>query len=121
MHFFFFANSKLDAPFFEIPGHWQLVLGVAITTAAWVTATLLTKENDKETLANFNNLIFGGESKFQNMQYKIIGMLSGIIGVYSALIGTGYFIYGNTNIGFICTLVFCLCGGILIKFREKVF
>ena len=119
--FFFFANSKLDAPFFEIPGHWQLVLGVAITTAAWVTATLLTKENDKETLANFNNLIFGGESKFQNMQYKIIGMLSGIIGVYSALIGTGYFIYGNTNIGFICTLVFCLCGGILIKFREKVF
>ena len=117
----FFTNSKLATPLFEIAGYWQLILGVIITTIGWVAATFLTHENDEVVLKDFNELIFGEESKFKNMSYKVIGMLCGTICIYAALIGTGYFIYGNTTISFICFFTVLSCVAILFKLRNKVF
>ncbi|MCD8443383.1 sodium:solute symporter family protein, partial [Tenacibaculum finnmarkense] len=53
---FFFINRKLENPFFEIAGYWQLIIGVVITTFGWILVTLLTKPTDKKTIANFEGL-----------------------------------------------------------------
>ncbi len=95
--FIFFINGKLETPLFEIAGHWQLIIGVTITTIGWVIVTLLTKPTDKDTLQNFNSLIFGDESKFKNIGPKIAAFLIGTFGVYSFLFATGNWIYGKTT------------------------
>ena len=90
----FFINSKLDAPWFEIASHWQLVIGVVITTIAWVSVTLLTQPSDQETLDKFEELVFS-EGKFKHINYKIGAFLLGTLGVYASLFGTGFIIYGD--------------------------
>ncbi|MCG8186856.1 Na+:solute symporter [Tenacibaculum finnmarkense genomovar finnmarkense] len=94
--FFFFINRKLENPFFEIAGYWQLIIGVVITTFGWILVTLLTKPTDKKTIDNFESLIFEGEDKFKNIGMKIVGFITGTIGVYSFLFATGNWIYGKT-------------------------
>ncbi|XLS30742.1 sodium:solute symporter family protein [Flavobacteriaceae bacterium M23B6Z8] len=91
----FFIDGKLAEPFFEIAGYMKLIIGVVVTTVGWVTVTLLTPETDKETLENFNQLIFGKASKFEGFRYKIVCFLAGVAGVYAVLLGTGYMIYKN--------------------------
>ncbi len=95
--FVFFINGKLEVPLFEIAGHWQLIIGVIITTFGWIIVTLLTKPSDKNTLDNFNSLLFGNESKFKNIGPKIAAFLIGTFGVYSFLFATGNWIYGKTT------------------------
>lgn len=117
---FFFINKKLDIPLFEIAGYWQLIIGVVVTTIGWVIVTLLTKPTDANTLASFEQLIFGKKSKFHNIQYKIVGFLLGVIGTYSFLFATGYFIYSKTTIAIILSIISVGCAGILIKIWNKI-
>jgi len=100
---FFFINSKLEVPLFEIAGYWQLVIGVSVTTIGWLIVTLMTKQDDTETLEKFNALIFDGESKFKNIGNKIVAFLLGITGIYSFLFATGNWIYGETTLALILT------------------
>ena len=100
---FFFINKKLATPIFEIPGYWQLIIGVFITTVGWIIVTLLTHPTDKETLEKFNQLIFEGEYKFKNIGVKIAAFIAGTIGVYSFLFATGNWIYGNTTLALTLT------------------
>ena len=116
----FFINKKLDIPIFEIAGYWQLIIGVVITTIGWVIVTLLTKSSDAETLASFEQLIFGKKSKFFNIQYKIMGFLLGVIGTYSFLFATGYFIYSKTTTGVILSVVSVTCAVVLKKIWSKI-
>ncbi|WCC45988.1 hypothetical protein PJW08_04860 [Tenacibaculum finnmarkense] len=67
----------------------QLIIGVVITTFGWILVTLLTKPTDKKTIDNFEGLIFEGEDKFKNIGIKIVGFITGTIGVYSFLFATG--------------------------------
>lgn len=117
---FFFINGKLDTPWVEIAGHWQLVLGVLITTIGWIVVTLLTQSTDKETIEKFETLIYGSESKFYNIGYKILAFFLGIIGTYSFLFATGYFIYGKTTTAIILTLVTLVAAGVLVKIWKKI-
>lgn len=117
---FFFINKKLDIPLFEIAGYWQLIIGVVVTTIGWVIVTLFTKPTDANTLASFEQLIFGKKSKFHNIQYKIVGFLLGVIGTYSFLFATGYFIYSKTTIAIILSIISVGCAGILIKIWNKI-
>ncbi|MDB4302777.1 Na+:solute symporter [bacterium] len=117
---FFFINKKLDIPLFEIAGYWQLIIGVVVTTIGWVIVTLFTKPTDANTLASFEQLIFGKKSKFHNIQYKIVGFLLGVIGTYSFLFATGYFIYSKTTIAIILSVISVGCAGILIKIWNKI-
>lgn len=111
---FFFVNSKLGAPLFELQSHWQLVVGVVITTIGWISVTLLTKPTDSGTLEAFNKLIFNNESKFKGFGLKVVAFISGIFGVYATLFGIGSFIYGNLFTGvllvsfaaFTCAIIF---------------
>ncbi|MFY0603398.1 MAG: Na+:solute symporter [Flavobacteriaceae bacterium] len=97
----FFINSQQEIPWFKIAGHWQLIIGVTVTTIGWVLVTLLTKPTDTETLEKFNALIFDNDSKFKNIGYKIAGFFIGIIGIYSCLFATGNWIYGKTTLALV--------------------
>jgi SSS family solute:Na+ symporter len=117
---FFFVNKKLDIPLFEIAGYWQLIIGVVVTTLGWIIVTLYTKPTDANTLASFEQLIFGKNSKFHNIQYKIVGFILGVIGTYSFLFATGYFIYSKTTTAIILSVISVGCAGILIKIWNKI-
>lgn len=116
----FFINGKLDTPWFEIEGHMQLVLGVVITTIGWVAVTLLTKQSDNETLVKFETLIYGNESKFKNIGYKVLAFFLGVIGTYSVLFATGYFIYGKTMLAVGLIILAVVCCLLLIKNWKKI-
>jgi SSS family transporter len=118
--FVFFINGKLDTPLFELAGHWQLIIGVVITTLGWVIVTLLTKPTDSETLNKFESLIYGSESKFHNIGYKILAFFLGVIGTYSFLFATGYFIYGKMTQAIGLSIVAIVCSGLLIKNWKKI-
>lgn len=116
----FFINGKLDVPWFNMAGYWQLVLGVVLTTIGWVVVTLLTKQSDAETLATFESLVYGHDSKFKNIGYKILAFFLGVIGTYSFLFATGYFIYGKTLLALgLCALTF-ICCFLLVKNWKRI-
>ncbi|MEO6347441.1 MAG: sodium:solute symporter family protein [Aquaticitalea sp.] len=116
---FFFVNGKMDNPWVDIAGYWQLVIGVVITTIGWVLVTLITKPSDAQTLNSFNSLIFGNDSKFKGFGMKILGFFAGVVGVYCALFSIGNFIYGKTALAFGLFAITIVCGLLIIKsFRN---
>ncbi|MDT7832957.1 sodium:solute symporter family protein [Flavobacteriaceae bacterium S356] len=107
---FFFINKQLDfALMEEIPGYWQLIIGVVVTTIGWIAVTLLTSPTDTATLDTFNALIFDGTSKFKHIGYKIVAFFAGVIGVYSFLFATGNWIYGETTLALTLTILTIVC------------
>lgn len=92
---FFFVNNKMGNPWIDLPGHWQLVMGVFVTTVGWIVVTLLTKPSKASTLENFNKLIFKNESKYKSFGMKILGFFAGVVGTYTALFAIGNFVYGK--------------------------
>ncbi|MFH4966697.1 sodium:solute symporter family protein [Gaetbulibacter sp. M240] len=116
----FFINGKLDTPWFELQSHWQLILGVLITTVGWIIVTLLTQPSNKNVLDTFESLVFAQNDKFHNIGYKILAFFTGIIGVYSVLFATGYFIYGKTILAFSLTLVALVSCVLLIRLWKKI-
>ena len=116
---FFFINGKLDTPLVAIAGHWQLVLGVVITTIGWIIVTLLTQPTDAKTLATFNALIFGDESKFKGFGNKTISFFCGVFGVYALLFSIGSFIYSDILKGFILLIVTTVLGIIIYKLNKN--
>lgn len=107
---FFFVNGKLETPIVSnIASHWQLVIGVFVTTFGWIATTLLTQTTDANTLEKFNAAVFGNESKFNGFGKKIAAFVAGIIGVYATLFGIGSFIYGNTTTGILLVVLALVC------------
>ncbi|OJJ14460.1 Na+:solute symporter [marine bacterium AO1-C] len=111
--------------FEKIPGHWQLLLGVGLTTIAWLVTTFVTRPTSMETLKQFYALTTPGGpgwakvrenmSDFEDNQkaaawqvpLEITGMFVGCITVYTALFATGFWLYGNTTPALVLTVV---CG-----------
>ncbi|MBT3243177.1 MAG: Na+:solute symporter [Bacteroidetes bacterium] len=100
----------------ELATHWELLIGVGITTVCWLTVTLLTKPAEKKTLRSFYALVHPGgpgwkkvieeaeqdgqpivteKTKGWDVPTGILCMVLGSFSVYFALFATGYFIYGN--------------------------
>lgn len=111
----FFINKKTGNSLFEIAGYWQLIIGVVVTTLGWILVTFLTQPTDKETINKFDTLIYGEESKFHNIGYKIAAFLIGTIGTYSFLFATGYFIYGKIMLALSLGALSLICMAVLIK------
>ena len=116
----FFINGKLENPWIEIAGHWQLISGVLITTFGWVLVTLFTKPSTKEKIDSFEKLVFDGEDKFKNVGIKIVAFFTSVIGVYSFLFATGNWIYGETILAISLSLLSLICVFILIKTWKKI-
>lgn len=101
---------------------WESIcLNVLITTIAWMLATLFGPKNDSKTISYFDKMIFGKESKFHNFQFKTLGFLLGIIGVYSLLFGMGKLLYGETVLGLVLCSSFLVSTGVLFGLRKKIF
>ena len=97
---------------------WQkLVLGVAVTSVAWLAVSFFTRPTDEERLRSFIRLTrpggpgwaavarraatdgetLEGPGKTWAVPTGILAMLLGCATVYSALFGTGAWIYGRTG------------------------
>lgn len=118
---FFFINGRMSEKIIDLPGYWELVLSVAITTIGWLIVTFLTSPTDTSTMNKFNSLIFPGGNKFENFGVKIIGFFAATLGIYAALFATGYAIYGET-VNFIIALgIFMGATLLVLGLRKKIF
>jgi len=112
--------KKLGA---EIPSHWALTGNVAVTTTIWVAVTFLTRPAERETLIRFCRLVrpagpgwrdirreAGVEGSPDSLPQAFLGWSLGCLLVYSALFGTGSFIYGQPVPGTVCALLAAASG-----------
>ena len=118
------AVSFIIAIYFEIIyegdllAHERLLIGVGITSVVWIGATLLSRPTDKEVLRQFYQLIrphaFGWKPilleineevpsvAVKSLATEILMMFLGCLGIYAALFGTGYWIYGELLLAGAC-------------------
>ena len=93
-----------------IAGHQALLITVGVTTLAWLLATLATAPTDRATLVSFYRLVrpagpgwravrdeAGTTAAPDSIAHALLGWVLGILAVYSALFGTGAFLYGRTG------------------------
>ena len=113
----------------------QLVIGVAFTTACWVTATLLTKPADGETLRSFCRRINPGgpgwrpvyrqlqqagycfDNEAVNIPRGIVCMWLGCLSVYALLFATGSWLYGQPVAATLLAAVAILSAFGIVKLR----
>lgn len=111
--------------FEPLPSHLNLIVGVSITTAAWLLVTLLTKPADDGTLRSFYQLVRPGGNGWKkalqrfeqngmpvekqatpgDLPLGILCMIAGCFAVYSTVFAAGYYLYGNLVPAVICTIV----------------
>lgn len=94
----------------EIATHWRLVLGVGITSTAWIAVTFLTRPTDSNTLLSFYRKIKPHSTGWRtflrehdepvlnsgNLTDEMLAMVLACLGVYSFLFATGSWLYGET-------------------------
>ncbi|HNQ22192.1 MAG TPA: Na+:solute symporter [Phycisphaerae bacterium] len=121
---FLLIARKLGVP---ISGHWGLVGSVAFTTVVWVVVTYLTPPVERETLLRFYRLVrpagpgwrefraaSGVAAAPDRLSLALLGWFLGCVLVYSALFGTGSFIYGRSTAGVVGVVAFVASGGGLL-------
>jgi len=143
--------SFLVAVFFEfvqeplfgvdrLPTSWEFVLGVGITTVAWVTATFLTRPTEPDRLRRFYRLAQPGGPGWRGVvdaaradgepveeagakwtvPLGLLCMMVGCAAVYGTLLATGFFLYGNILPGVILSVVAAGSTVFLFKTWRKV-
>lgn len=117
--FLFFADDVYGWNLFSLLGYEKLILGVLITTIAWVSVSLLTSPSTKEKRKTFDEKVFGNEDKFDGFGTKTLAFLAGVIGVYAALFCTGFFIYQQLVLAVMSAFISVLCF-VFIGFKWKV-
>jgi Na+/proline symporter len=118
----------------EIPTHLSLAATVAFTTVVWVIATYVTKPADKETLVKFYRLVrpFGrGWAEIRkeagvgpspdSLPNCLVGWILGCVLVYSALFGTGCFLYHKTALGMLWLIAFLISAAGLAWLLPRIF
>lgn len=116
--------------------HWQLVMGIIVTTITWVTVTYLTKPTNQETLKGFVKLTRPGGPGWtrinkelekeghprieNNLPTEILLMFIGVFTVYAVLFSVGFWIYANVVGTVISSLVAIIGTGFLIKLTGKL-
>jgi len=91
-----------------VASHVGLFINVAVTTAIWVAVAYLTPQTDRATLVRFYRLVRPGGRGWESVRAEagvgpspdslaqaLLGWTAGCLFVYSALFGTGAFLYGN--------------------------
>ena len=99
----------------QLLSHEKLVIGVLLTTIAWVATALFTKPTDQKVLVNFykmirphamgwqpvvkqgikDGVITNEHTRTGRLATEILMMVLGCAGIYALLFGTGYLIYGQ--------------------------
>ena len=114
---------------------WKMVLGILITTAAWLTATYLTPPVDDRTLADFCRKIRPGGPGWRRFETAqdgaapqgwsvpngLLCMLLGCLLVWASLFGVGYLLYGAALRGAVLLAVAAAAGwGLLRRVTARV-
>jgi solute:Na+ symporter, SSS family len=118
----------------------RLVIGVAITTVAWVLVTYLTRPVDEARLRAFYRMARPGGPGWQHIARRaaadgeplpdpaadwtvprgILAMTAGVLAVYSALFATGYWIYGRWALAAALTAVALAAAAALARIWGSV-
>jgi SSS family transporter len=107
-----------------IPAGGNLVIGVALTTAAWLLTALVTRPTDERVLISFYRTINPGGPGWKQVRGKIkqqdpafnteqvwsvpmgiVCMFLGCVMVYGALFATGYWIYGQVALATLLSVI----------------
>ena len=98
----------------KLEGYQELLIGIAVTTVAWLITAYFSKPTDRKVLENFvqkvnpggpgwKSVINGMEQppkqNASNIGYAVLGMLLSTVAIYSTMIATGLFIYGRSMQG----------------------
>lgn len=115
----------------EWPSWVTLLLGVGVTTFAWLLVTLITKPADKETLLNFYLKIKPAGRGWRNylgselpavrgqIGIQLLSMLLGTTLVYATLFGVGKLIYGERVMGWALLALAAALGLFLWRLWRK--
>lgn len=125
----------------KLDSETKLLLGVSITTVAWVLVTLVTRPSDEDTLINFIQKVKPGGpgwakvvnkakergidiTTVQDDQWKvpygIACMILGVMMVYTFLFGTGHLLFQNTVTGMIYLAVSAVSVFALSRLYPKI-
>jgi Na+/proline symporter len=126
----FATLAKLGHP---VDGAVALLTSVGITTVVWVTTALLTEPTEHERLVSFYRLVRPAGPGWRHVQadagvgpsadslpQALLGWVLGIAFIYSALFGTGSFLYGRTSQALIFLGVFTVSGLWLLNLVPKL-
>ncbi|MGH9340369.1 MAG: sodium:solute symporter family protein [Acidobacteriota bacterium] len=128
--YFQFIHQRLG--FEPLDPSLNLVIGVVITTAAWVVVTFLTPPADMATLVSFYDKIRplgrGWEKvvgprareKDQNLTASLLCWFLGCAVVYFAIFGVGYLLYGLISAGLLLLAGSVIAGGFILKLLPRV-
>ena len=135
----YFEVLHVKLGFDPIADHYRLLLSVGITTAVWVTVTLLTRPTDEKTLITFYKKIRPGGAGWNPVLTKIAkskesltempkGNLSkeiactfiGTITLYSILFATGYWVSSQVTLALITTVIGVVGAVALFKVWQSI-
>ncbi len=135
---FQFVHTRVGLPVLE---SWQtLLIGVGVTTAAWLLVTLLTRPTERETLVQFYRLVHpggpgwtrvvreagvegetpGADPLAWDVPRGILCMVLGCLAVYATLFAIGSWIYANYALAVVLTAVAVVTAGVLIKVWSRL-
>ena len=126
--YFFIAGRAGNAP----AAHVSLIITVAVTTIAWIGASLLTPPADRARLIEFYRLVrpagpgwtgireeSGVGSSPDSMAHALLGWVLGCAFVYAALFGSGSFLYGHIAQGMFWAVAFVASGSWLVQLLRR--
>lgn len=137
--YFRFLHEFTNMPI--LTGWQELLVGVTLTTIGWVFVTYQTRPTNDKTLINFCKLIRPGgpgwkrvkevalmrgvsmhdiEDEAWRVPQGIYCMVLGCVVIYSILLATGYWIYGNIAPAVLLFVVIFVSGWALIKAWKKL-
>lgn len=135
---FHFVHTRVGLPALE---SWQtLIIGVGVTTGAWLLVTFLTRPADRETLVGFYKLVRPGgpgwakivrEAQIEaetpgadpaawDVPRGILCMVLGCLAVYATLFAIGSWIYANYLTAGILTVAAGVAALLLIKVWSRL-
>jgi len=111
----------------------QLVVGVLVTSVAWIAVTLLTRPADDATLRSFHGLIrpmgpgwkgagldLAEDEGGDNPSAAFLAWFLGCVVVYGAVMGTGYLLYGRALLAAVCLGAAALAAAALLRTLPRV-
>lgn len=130
--YFEFVHTNIG--FEPIADHYKLLIGVGITTFAWLLVTFLTPAESNHTLRFFYEKIKPGSFGWRKvlvqnpdlveergqLTFEIGLMITACFTVYSALFATGFWIYGQIVPALLATGIATLGGSVIISQWKKI-
>ena len=117
----------------QMESHVALLLTVGVTTVTWIATTLLTQPVERKRLHEFYRLVrpagpgwriiraeTGLPPSPDSMAHSVLGWVLGVLLVYSALYGTGSYIYGKTSQGMVWLFAFVFSALGLVRLLPRI-